>query len=225
MVQSVVEIFNLAVGAVGVRDSISDVNENSREAELCRLYYTNVRDKVLRAAPWSEAKASQRLQVIKQRDTSVPWTAGDPEPGWLWAYKQPGDLISPRFLSTYTRFVLGQVNGFNAVMTNEEQAILTYTFRQEDVAKWNQGLTDAVTYGLAAVISMPIHGKRGRMADMVQLANEAIITARVQTANEDNQVLEALPDWLSARGISGPLFPNRFIWPVGSLLSVTNLNV
>lgn len=225
MVTSEVEIFNLAVGAIGVIAAISDPNENSREAELCRLYYPNVRDKVLRAAPWSEAKASKRLQLLATRDDSAAWAAADPDPGWLYAYKTPSDFLYPRYLSTYTRFTMSSFNGVNALMTNEAVAILTYTFRQTDVSKWNQGLVDSVSNGLGAMLASPLTGKRQRMVDLINVANDSIMMAQVQVANEDNQNLETLPDWLSARGISGPLFPNRYIYPVGSVLSITNLNV
>lgn len=227
MLTAEVEIFNLAISgpAVGLNASIDSENENSREAELCRLHFPQVRDKVLRAAPWSCAKAVKRLQVLAARNDGAVWTDGDPEPGWSYAYKLPSDYITARYLSTYQRFVLGRCADQNALMANEQQSILIYTKREVNVAIWDQGLVDAVTNGLAAMVCLALHGKPDRAQLALNLANQAILLAREQTANEDNQPLETMPDWLVARGASGPSYPNRFIYPVGPLLASSGLNV
>jgi hypothetical protein len=215
---SELDIYNLAIAHAGVDASLTNLADKSREAELCRLFYDNVQKKVLSAAPWSEAKKTARLNLLATA-TDEDWIDGDPEPGWTFAYKRPNDFIYPRYTSNYGRFILGNRGGENVIYSGEEDALLTYTFQQTDVAKWSQWLIDAVSYALAASIIIPLSGKNDRAQLMYSLANQHILIAREMTANEDNQQLESLPPWLAARGASGPGFPDRYIYPVGPLLA------
>lgn len=225
MATAVVDIWNMAVSAISINKTINSENETSLVAEKCRLHYATVRDKVLRAAPWSSAKAYSRLALIKERNTSLAWATDDPEPGWRFAYRLPSDYLWPRFLSTYERFVMGTNGAENALMTNMESAILVYTKRQENVAAWDAMLVDAVANALAAMICRPLTGKNDRTQFVLQAANQAIMIARESAANEDFAGEEALPEWFTARGVAGPLNPNRFVYPVGPLLAFGGLNV
>lgn len=213
------DVFNLAVSAAGEKTSITNVDQQGRAAELCRLHYKNVRDRVLMAAPWSCAKKTKYLELLAEAG-SGDWVEGDPEPGWQFVYKLPADYLYPRYTGRYGRFILGNRNGLNVVYSNDENALLTYTFVQADVAKWPETLVGAVSDALAAKISMPLSGKNDRVRLLLGQANNSIIEARVLAANEDTQMLETLPPWLAARGAFAPMFPDRFIYPVGPLLSV-----
>jgi hypothetical protein len=217
MASSELDIYNLACAHAGVDSSLSNTADTSREAELCRLFYDNVRNKVLSAAPWSEAKKTARLNLLSTAGDE--WADGDPEPGWTYAYKRPNDYVYPRYTSTYGRFILGSRGGENVIYSGEQDLLLTYTFLQSDVAKWSQWLVDAVAYGLAATIVIPLSGKNDRAQLFYSLANQHILIAREMTANEDNQALESMPTWLSARGAGGPLYPDRYVFPVGPLLA------
>src|SRR6478735_3780370 len=160
MITDEVSIYNLALNAVGTRSNITSPSEKSREAELCRLWFGPVRDQVLRAAPWPSCKAWQRLAVLKERDSQEAWTVGDPDPEYQFAYSVPSDMISPRYLAGFQRFSLQTFPGNKlAIMTNETQALLCYTKRQETIALWDVGLQMAIVYGLASYIAMPLHGK------------------------------------------------------------------
>lgn len=225
MVTAVVDIWNQAVSALSLSKTINDETDNSLVAEKCRLHYPTVRDKVLRGAPWSSAKAYSRLALHAERNTSAAWQPGDPEPGWAFSYRLPSDYLWPRNLSTYERFTLGTIGGETYLMTNMEQAILIYTKRQEDVSQWDIALTDAIILALAAHICKPLTGKNDRSAQLIGAANQAIMLAREQAGNEDNQPMETIPDWLMARGIPGPSYPNRYIYPVGPLIAMGGLHV
>lgn len=225
-----VEIYNLALSAATSRSSLSAVTENSREAEICNLWYPSVRDHVFRAAFWPCLQGTTSLAVIAERDFDVAWTAGDPRDPWRFAYSLPADIIRARYLTTYNRFELslytpsGKTPGegsSRALLTNQPNAQLVYSVRMENTEHWDPDLVMSVVYGLAAAISNPLHGKRAIQADNLQRANEIIMAARLHSANEQERQHEAVPDWIAARGYYENISAPRYILPYGPLLGTS----
>lgn len=226
MATNLVQIYNLALSAVGTRQLVSYPTEKSRESEVCDLWFPVVLAAVMRAAPWSSARAIARLALIATADDTREWVEGDPEPGWQYTYKLPADFIYPRYLSDWSRFVLGQETvdqlgnkiEVTTLMANSPQALLTYTRNQETIPLWDADLTMALSYGLAAAISMQLHGKTKRTGISLDQANDAIMRARLHTANEDMNRYESVPEWLTARGVSIGPFWEQYVYPAGPLL-------
>ncbi len=225
MVTSKVDLWNLAIAAIGGSKFLTDPDEQGIQADRCRLFYPVARDRVLAAAPWSEARTYAQLALTKARDTSLAWGLGDPAPGFAYAHRLPSDMIRPNNLATYNTFTLGNIAGLPQLMSNEETPILIYTARIDNPAVWGPGLVDAISLTLASMLVMPNEGKTDRAQLAINLANEAILTARTHAANAEPQQFETIPDFLAARGISGPLNPNRYIYPVGPLISLSMLSV
>lgn len=218
MVQDEVGIFNLALNAIGKRDQLSSTSERDRGAEVCRLWYPVIRDQVLSSAPWPSCKMFKRLAVLARKQPG-DWTDADPEPGYAIAYSCPADMLHPRYLANFASFSLSSYQGgVKALNTNVEQATLCYTFRNYAVTRWESELQMAVAYGLAANIVMPLTGKAQRANWLVEQANDLILSARVEAANEGSERFESIPDWLMARGYNNP-GDNRYYYPFGTLLS------
>lgn len=217
-VNSEIGVYNLALNAVGETANISSPTENSRRAEVCRLWYALVRDQILEAAPWPEATKNRRLVLAQARDEDE-WETGDPQPGYSYAYALPTDCLRPQHLSTYAQFELLTESGVKQLHTNELNPILRYTGAQENVALWGNGLLMAVVYGLAAHIAQPLSGKTSMTSMLIQRANDMILAARVSSANTPQQLQEAIPDWLAGRGYAFPQ-SQQFFYPTGSLLNV-----
>src|SRR5690606_2284091 len=223
---SEVEIFNEALSAIGVRSSISLPDEQSREAEVCRLWYPTVRRLVLRAAPWHSARTASRLGLLAERSDNAAWTPDDPEPGYRFAYGQPSDLLHPNWLTTYNRFVQALYKGSQkAIMTNEPDAILIYTKDLTNVSLWDAGLRMAVVQGLASYIAMQLTGKRERSRDAQAQANDIILRARAMDANSQEDQYESIPDWIVARGYSQYNPVPRYVFPYGPLIAVAGADV
>ena len=221
-----VSIYNLALDAVGTRSRVSLPTENSREAEVCRLWFGPVRDRILRAARWPSAKAWGRLALLKERNGDAAWVSDDPEPGFTYAYGVPSDMLAPRNLAGYQRFNLSSYPGAKlAIMTNEAAALLCYTKKQEVISLWDPGLQIAIVWGLAAYIAMPLTGKANRVRNAIQEANNLLLTAREDAANTDSEMMETIPSWISARGYSMTTNDTRYLYPLGSLFSVGELGV
>lgn len=195
-----IKVCNQALSALGSSSSIEALDEVSREAEQCNLWYETVRDMVFRAAPWPCLTAYFRLAVYATRDNDEGWVATDPPPGWLYAFSLPSDHIRPRNLSDYSRFELTRANGRNVIAANSETPILHYTSRIEDPGQWDPDLYHAIVFGLAAHIAKPITGNDADMSNMFTVANEKVLVARANAANINQAPIETNPEWLTARG-------------------------
>ena len=217
MAESVIGIWNLALLAAGGRGSVSSETDKGREPDLCRLWYPLVRDSILKAASWPCSRAYSRLGLLSTRSSAEAlWTPADPSPTWLYAYAQPTDMLAPRYLTTYARFDRAKFNGSPCIMTNEAQAILHYSAREDDVTNWDTGLENAVIHGLASAITMPLTGKRTLARDNREAANETILLAQTEIANESDDHFEALPSWVQARGYDQLPVATKFFWPYTS---------
>lgn len=217
MVTSVVDIWNMAVSAAGGRGLISAEDETSRQADLCRLWYATVRDNVLKAASWPSANKWKSLAQLQERDFGDDWVEGNPAPTWKYAYSAPSDMIAPRHLANYGRFDRGVVGTTNCIFTQHTPAVLHYTFRQEDVTKWDSGLVNAVVWALAANLAMPLSGKVTRADRLWEQANDAVLLAATDIANEADDVEESHAPWVAARGYEELPSQQRFVWPYEEL--------
>lgn len=222
MISTEVAVYNMALDAVGARNDVEITTEPSREAETCLLWYAAVRDQVLAAAHWPSARAFARLaSLASAQDT---WEDLDPEPGFSNSFSVPPDMLRPRNLVSFGRFTLTtRALAQLAINANEETPILVYTRRQVNIALWDSALQMAVVYGLAANIAKPITGKRSLAKDLIEQANALIIEAQVGAANSDDNFIEAIPDWLQARGCLN-FSQTKFVYPHGTLLSVSSVN-
>jgi hypothetical protein len=106
------------------------------------------------------------------------------------------------------------------MFTHEPTATLIYTKKQITPPAWDADLYWSIVHGLAAYIIMPLSGKTSRARSELELANLAIINARVNTANENSIEYDSMPDWLIARGAMTITVPSRFIYQNGPLLSL-----
>lgn len=224
MATDLVVLYNLALDVVGARNKLSLPTEQSREAEVCNLWFPNIRDQVLASAAWPEATKMQRLSLFATQDSDL-WSPGAPRPDLLNAYGIPTDCLRPQYLSDFSRFAVQSYGAENkALMTDANSPILIYTFRQELVQLWSQELQMAIMYGLAASICTTLTGKTSRTKTLLDQANSQIIAARESAANVNDERLESLPDWIAARGYVNTTTAQRFFYPFGALLTSANVS-
>lgn len=219
--KSVVSLWNLAIHSVGTRGRVAAENERSREAEICREWYPQVRDQVLSAAHWSSVRGVYQLPLLAERDLVLDWQPTDPEPPWIYAYGLPNDFLYPRHLDQFSTFQMTTYNNNRALVSNQPNAILLYTKRDVNVSVWEHGLYMAVMYALAAAIAEPMHGKAQRGAKAAAQANDMLMAARVNSANESQNTFDSVPDWFTARGVGLTQIYSQYIYPYGPLLTRT----
>lgn len=212
---TVLNVWNQALGALGNQARVEAEDEVSPEAEACVLYYETARDAVFRAAPWAELTSFFRLASFATRDEDEDWVATDPPPGWDYAFTLPSDIVRPRYLTSFGRFVMSRVGTRQVLACNEATPILAYTGRVTNPAYWNNDLQQAVIFSLAAHICKKLTGNDSDLNNMYTLANDLILTARVNDANDNaqGQSLEWVPDWLQARGQNIGFPTQKYIYP------------
>jgi hypothetical protein len=210
MSTGLVDVFNLALSACGSQASISDPDEQSREAALCRLWYPQTRDTIQASAPWPSVRRFARLARLKER-TDL-WLANDPAPEFRFSYSVPSNMLHPYRMHSYERFDLSSVSTGRIISSNEEQPILLYNARQDDPALWEAGLRTAMIYGLAVNLAIPLTGRNSRLMENFQMASEQIEAAQINAANSSQTQVEPLPDWLQARGFAFA-GASRFVYP------------
>lgn len=214
-------LYNQALSAVGTRQSVSGLTENSREREVCDTWYETVRDQVLKAADWSSVRKTASLAVLSERDFDVAWASADPDPDWRFMYAAPSDFLYPRYGTQYNRFAVGNRSSQRVIFSDTEDLALTYISRQDNVGLWDVSLQEAVVFGLAARIAQPLTGKNQKARDALAIANDRIMLAREYSANMDSTPMDAMPDWMTVRGISGSTGYSGYTYPYGPLLSFT----
>jgi hypothetical protein len=118
-----VDICNRALQVLGTRTTVaaSEVGPGStpvsNEAIQFNLIFANMRDDLLRKAPWNCAMRTANLVYITSapgtpENTSAAttlWAPGQPAPPWAYEYQYPVDCLRPAFVipSTQTGFVSG----------------------------------------------------------------------------------------------------------------------
>lgn len=214
MAASVVDIYNWALAAIGSASRVQSPTEASNEAEACSLFYENVRDQILRSAPWDCARAYKRLAQNAERDENVEWAPAAPAPGWRFAYALPSDFIWPRFLSTYAHFEIGVSNlDQRVIYTNDTAPILCYTRRLTRVDLMDSDLQAALGFALGAHICMKLTGSHDKVQLVTAQAIDKILSARQSAANASNFSFESVPEWLAARGYGGVAPVQPYLYP------------
>lgn len=83
---SEVEIYNLALGHIGITETVSSLTERSKARETCARFYDQARDYVLRDFPWPFAYRAVQLAEV----------SGASFPGWTYVYRYPTDCLQAR---------------------------------------------------------------------------------------------------------------------------------
>lgn len=224
MTKDVTNIYNLALSLCQHKARVSSPTESSREADVCSLWYSITRDTVLRAAYWPSTGVYRRLSLLATWDGTTDWDQDDPSPDWTYAYSVPSDMIRPRHLTTYGRFKIDWYrptgsDPVRAIMTDLEDAVLHYTFRQTTPAEWDDALYMAVVYGLAGHIAMPLTGKTTLANRNFELANVNIREAQAAVANSEEVQVDTTPEWIQARGYGDNGMLTRYYYPFGPAFS------
>lgn len=114
---TVTDVANRMLQVLGTRTTVTDAQialNSTNESIQFNLMYTEVRDRLLRMAPWNSAMKTANLTYI----TSAPgtpentsssttlWSPGQPAPPWAYEYQYPVDCLMPRWIipSTQTGF-------------------------------------------------------------------------------------------------------------------------
>lgn len=207
---SVVEICNLALSNIRA-GSINALTEGSLQAQVCKLKYDILRDRLLTDAPWQFARRVEPLAVL---DIEVF--------NRVYAYQYPSDCLHINRLilnleevdsnsvdaisryrdNTLPRFNFNQqveydiriIDGDRVITSNEKELRADYRVRIEDPNLYSSDFIMALSYLLSAELAIPIVGaEQGRAlrAESLQIYQQYVDSA---VANNQNEQYALPPD-------------------------------
>lgn len=202
MVSSPTEICNLALGHLGERP-ITSLEENSKAARACSLFYTSTRDEVLRAHRWNFA---QDRVVLSQLEET-------PAFGWQYQYELPADCL--RVVEMNDSEVGDEVCSEYIIegrrlLTNADTVRIVFMRKVDDVSQYDSLFVQAFAVKLAIYLSEMIRGTTRKTEELVQLYERITAPlARRIDANEGRRrkgLFSFNSLLLRARGGSGRLW-------------------
>lgn len=203
-----IDIYNQALARIGVFNGFLVVpEEQTKEANICGLFYSACVDYVLRDHPWNFAKRRALLNDL-----------GTPPTGWAYRYALPGDCVSVRYIvNPFVRnpredqavpFEVASSGTQRVIHTDLAEAELVYTASITDLSQWDPILTSALAYRLAAEIAMPL----GKTADVAQAAMQGYYrdssNAAARGLAEGKADTEPQCEALAIRGGTAQWFPD-----------------
>lgn len=154
---SEIQVCNLALSRVGAY-RIQSLDDATKEARECKLFYPFSRDAVLRDHDWGFARKRVSLALL-----SETWS------GWDYAYQYPVDCLVARKITPDAETETGDKVEFEissndslsrrVILTNKEDAELVYTAKVEDVNLFDAIFTDALAWRLASELAIPLKAK------------------------------------------------------------------
>lgn len=175
------QLCNLALAEIGDSYSISDINETSNQAAVCRLFFQPTRDAMLRAHPWNFARGLADLSALSD----------EPIFGWDYQYALPADFIR---LVEYNGLDAWQTeddfqiangpSGGLVLLSDDNTASVVYIKRITDANLFDTLFTEAFTLRLAQRICTKLTKDDAIKDKLARESKEALARARQTDANE-----------------------------------------
>lgn len=193
---SEIEICNLALSHIG-KYPISALTDATKEAKECKLLYPRARDSVLRAHAWNFA--TKRLTLAE---------LAEDYDGWSYAYQYPTDCLVARKIynsaddNDAIEFEVATNSALSSrvILTDQENAVLIYTARVTDPNVFDSIFVDALSWRLAADLSMPLRADPRVYQQVTQTYMAYIAEARQTNSNEHAIDPDDSCSFLDARG-------------------------
>lgn len=155
MATSQIQIYNLALGHLGISTFVASLTERSKEATVCNQFFDGARDSLLELFDWNFARKRVRLALSPTVVTN-----------WGYTYLHPTDAVKARriaypelrSLSADQRipFEIATDGSARLILTDQVDAELIYTVRVTDPNLFAATFADALAAQLATRIAMPL---------------------------------------------------------------------
>jgi hypothetical protein len=182
---SKIDIFNMALGHIGVSSTVADELERSPERVICTRYWDTCRDALLsyKSMDWGFATSAVVLADI-----------GTPPTGWGFRYRYPNDCIEAQEIMGSSgrtepvelrpKFDVQYEADGRVILADTQEAVLRYTKRVEEVERWPSYFVEAMAYRLASLIVMPLKNDASNRNNLLQLAEQFAQIAMAASLNE-----------------------------------------
>lgn len=199
---SVVDIWNIALLAVGETDLLSGVDDSGQAADLCRLHYYKCLEQLLGCGhPWTFALKHGELTQLE--DTT--------RTGWDYIYSIPTDCLLPLALLAEDervelkqrgerlayRIMQGDDGASKILCTDydnsasaDEFDVLEYVANTAPVTLMSADFIDALGYLLAFHLARAIPKKRDLAGDCYLYAQQVLAVAIAHDASQEERAGE-----------------------------------
>ena len=211
---SQVEIYNMALGNIGISETVASLEERSKAQQVCSRFWDFARDTALAQFPWQFATKIATLALI-----------GTPPRGWLHQYQYPTDCLKamhltpagriprPQSINERPNFNVGYGDGGQVIWSNEEAAELAYVVRITDTGRFPPLFVEALSWKLAQLIATPMTAQTSIVQNAMAGYTQAWQLAASQDLNESTgDILTASVDYITGRESGGPFCTNPNGW-------------
>lgn len=193
-----VKICNMALGNIGVGERIESMDENSPEAKAAKLWYDPARIATLEAYNWSFARKSEALALHSVEAPSYRWR---------FRYRLPADYVAARMIENPAGVNANAIpyevenagDGTLSLVTDQENAVLIYTYNLETVAFFSMHFTLMLSFQLAVFFCYELAGKFG----IVDRMQRQVTQLRDDAPNADASSSVGVPErdaiWIRER--------------------------
>ena len=201
------ELCNLALTRLG-HMQISNLNEGTKAADLCKLHYPRSRDALLRSHPWnfaikratlalSTATPNHEFSYLHMLPTDclkvlrTSWEADGAVGSAIYGF--PGQIGYADAASPY------RIEG-KFIACNETVVKIEYVSRVTDTAQFDDLFTDVLAQRVAAEICMALTDNQSAAQSVWQIYTAKLGEARVQDAMEGSpRDVVDLSGWIITR--------------------------
>jgi len=194
---SKVQIGKLALQHIGDRFDISDLDEETVEAEQISLVYDEARKAALRRHPWNFATKFASPATL---NVTVPG-------GWDYAYAYPSDavriieIVNPlgRNLPRIEFQTVLLADNTRVILCDVDEAEFQYTADIDDPTLYDPEFVIAFSFVLASYCCMSLTGDLNLKKDLENEADRQISMAGSTDANEGRTEEAPEASWITAR--------------------------
>lgn len=197
-----VQICNVALSAYCGAQIITSLDEDTPQAEACALHLDDVKRQLFERNWWTFAKARQVLAELTNDRTGE----------WAYCYQQPADALSIHWVNdaATARIMLSAGRSPDAprersgekIYSDVQTATCEFTRFISDPALYPQYFSDCLSAFLATRIVSTITQDATRIRAAQDAAQMQMELAIALDARNDPPIVNAVPGWLSDRGIS-----------------------
>ena len=175
---SVVDICNGALNQLGATTILS-LTEDSKNARLCNLRYTQIRDALFRTHPWN---CLQKRIELAADTTSPAW-------GFNNSYTLPSDCL--RLLRILDYDSNYKVEG-RKILSNSSGMKILYVARVTDPNEYDELLRETISASLGADIAFGVTSNNQTAQNMYSLFQDKLRDARFVDSTEGQNVEQDL---------------------------------
>lgn len=171
------ELCNIALAEVGDTYNISDIDELTPQAAVCKRFFNSTRDALIRSHPWSFARKFATLSQL----------AETPLLGWDYAFQLPSDYLRLiRFNDQEIQEVEGEyeIESAKVLLTDDATADIVYVRSVVDANLFDALFVEAFALKLAVRISTKLSKDQGLQESLMQRFRMAMGEAKRVDANE-----------------------------------------